>query len=490
MTTSQFWSLLGDLSDVPGDYIADVAWTKRTLERWSMDPAFRAAFEADPVRALADMGSPLAPGQVRPFIQAMEAGEDHTADAGVPLSVLRYRHYMQEKIEHRREMREAIEPHNRRLAVWRRRQINRCRGELGSAASDAVIHAPCAFELSKGCTVGCWFCGVAAPKFDHTWPYTPQNAELWRGTLGVLREVQGPGVKYGFCYWATDPLDNPDYEHFMTDFHQVLGRCPQTTTALGHKDIDRTRQLLRLSQRLGSQVDRFSIISLGWLNTIHENFAPEELLRVECIPQNREAVRVTLKANAGRARKFAAKRKDELVPADHGSTIACVSGFLFNMVDQSVRLITPCASNERWPLGYWVLDQGTFASSAELRELLNHMIATKLRAALRVDDTVRLRPDVTVTVEQGEVQAMCQAGTGVIIRRQPDADDLAAMLAAGSHTAEEIALSREQRKRASLAETFALLDHLFAEGLLDEEPPSPREPAVIAGPGLGRREDR
>ena len=129
-------------------------------------------------------------------------------------------------------------------------------------------------------------------------------------------------------------------------------------------------------------MDRFSIVSLGWLNTIHDNFTAEELLKVECIPQNREATATRqFKANAGRARKFAAKRRDELVPADQGSTIACVSGFLFNMVDRSVQLITPCAATERWPLGYWVLDQGTFATPRELRELLQTMIDKKLRAA-------------------------------------------------------------------------------------------------------------
>ncbi len=91
--------------------------------------------------------------------------------------------------------------------------------------------------------------------------------------------------------WATDPLDNPDYERFLADFHDVLGRCPQTTTAQPHKDTERTRELLRLSHSLGSPVDRFSIISLNVLNRVHVAFSPGELLRVDCIPQNREAIR-------------------------------------------------------------------------------------------------------------------------------------------------------------------------------------------------------
>ena len=43
-----------------------------------------------------------------------------------------------------------------------------------------------------------------------------------------------------------------------------------------------------------------------------------------------------------------------------GGTIACVSGFLFNMVERNVRLISPCNASERWPLGYRIYDEGTF----------------------------------------------------------------------------------------------------------------------------------
>ena len=75
---------------------------------------------------------------------------------------------------------------------------------------------------------------------------------------------------------------------------------------------------------------------------MHEGFTPEELLRVECVPQNKESAEGGLirKSNAGRARKFAKKRSGELVSEEQSSTIACVSGFLFNMVDRTVKLIS------------------------------------------------------------------------------------------------------------------------------------------------------
>jgi hypothetical protein len=117
--------------------------------------------------------------------------------------------------------------------------------------------------------VGCWFCGVAAPKFDSTLKYTAQNGQLWRECLGVLAEVYGISARSAFLYWATDPLDNPDYEHFLTDFYDVFGVCPQTTTAQGQKDIERTRRVIQLAHSLGSPVDRFSIIALNSLYRVH-----------------------------------------------------------------------------------------------------------------------------------------------------------------------------------------------------------------------------
>jgi radical SAM family RiPP maturation amino acid epimerase len=468
------YSLLGDLSDVPQDYIRDVAHTKRFLERWTADPSYRDEFARDPSGAIASLGLSLSPDQVDPLTGTTDPEPDD-----LPVSVLRYRAYTSEKLASRDEMRKAGESAHPRMAAWRRRQHKRCIGELGASRAEAIVHAPASFELSKGCTVGCWFCGISAPKFDNTWPYTTETAGLWRATLATLRDVIGPCIDQGFLYWATDPLDNPDYERFLTDFHDVLGRCPQTTTAQGQKDIERTRRLLRLSHAMGSSIDRFSIIALNSLNRIHEGFTPEELLRVECIPQNREAADYQRKAYAGRARKFAQKRKAELVEPEDASTIACVSGFLFNMIDRSVQLVTPCSANERWPLGYWVLDRGTFDTPAELRELLETMINSKMRAALRVDDKVLLRRDIAVRVEDGVLYADSR-GLNTRIAGQTDPDDLAAMLADGGHTAGDIALRRENHAGVPLTTTLAILDSLFAEGLIDEEPPAPRP--ASAGP--------
>lgn len=261
-------------------------------------------------------------------------------------------------------------------------------------------------------------------------------------------------------------------------FHDILGQCPQTTTAIGHKDVERTRRLLELARARGSKVDRFSIIAVSALNRVHEAFTAEELLHVECIPQNKGAAKSFRKSNSGRARKFAHKRSDEMVPEESSSTIACVSGFLFNMVDRSVQLITPCDASDRWPLGYWVLDQGTFDTGAELSELVENMIAQNMRTRLRLQDSVRLRPDVKVSVADGELRALSRGQR--LTLAQADLDDLAECLTQGMDSAEDLAVRRERRVGVPLVQTLSWLNSLFDEGLLDEEPEPPaNKPAPV-----------
>lgn len=329
------YSLLSGLDGVPDHYVAAVAETKRVLERWTMDPAFRNAYALDPIAALAGLGVSLIPDQVEPLInpelsrritRALQLGES----AGCPDSVLQYSAFMAEKLAHRAELRQLGTPSDPVLAAWRRRQVLRAERDLGSQRADAIVHAPLAIELSEGCSVGCWFCGVSSSRFKSSWLYA-DNAALWRGCLEAIRDVIGDCASQGFLYWATDPLDNPDYESFVADFHGVLGRCPQTTTAMGGKNIERTRAMLQLSRSLGSPVDRLSILTLSQLDVVHSSFSAEELLQVELVPQNKEAASTHVKSRSGRARTSKQKRAGELVSVDSSSTIACVSGFLISL---------------------------------------------------------------------------------------------------------------------------------------------------------------
>lgn len=467
-------SLLGDLSGVEHDHIRDVARLKRFLERWTMDPAFRDAYVANPEAAIASLGLDLRRDEVHPFVDD-EAARTLTrairegADGDYPLSVRRYRAFYREKRQHRRQIRKDCQPGDRRLALWRARQVQRCIGQLGVQKADALVHAPAAFELARGCSVGCWFCGVAAPRLGDVLHYDEEVGQLWRGTLRVLRDLMGPCVKQGFLYWATDPLDNPDYERFLLDFHAITGRCPQTTTAMGARNIERTRQLLRLSHSLQSTIDRFSVLTLSILKQLHASFTPEEFIRVECIPQNREAADKYRKANAGRARTFETSRGREMMPRETSSTIACVSGFLFNMLDRTVKLITPCNASPRWPLGYWVIAEAQFTSPDDLRDQLDAIVDRCMPTSLHYGDRVAPRPDLIVSCDDRGLNFRSR-WICTTFHNVPHQERLAQLLQDGVHTAGDIALAREREGDVPLTDTFLLLDAIFGKGLLDEEP--------------------
>ena len=114
-----------------------------------------------------------------------------------------------------------------------------------------------------------------------------------------------------------------------------------------------------------------------------------------------EGVEVQRRAGA----RFRAKKASQFVDDQRSSTIACVSGFLFNMVDKRVQLITPCNASDKWPLGYWVLDEGTFETADELRELMSAIIDRSCRMRLERDDVMSLRPMLHATGADGALRS-------------------------------------------------------------------------------------
>ena len=206
-------------------------------------------------------------------------------------------------------------------------------------------------------------------------------------------------VETGFCYWATDPLDNPDYENFIKDYQAVIGALPATNTAMSHKDLPRVRSILELWRHYdGFTANQFSILTIKILDRIHEEFTPEELLWTGLNLLNKQSI--VTKATAGRARDKIKKLaegteeynevKAELSPG----TIACVSGFLFNMVEKTVKLITPCKASDRWPKGYKILEEGRFSSGADLRLLMEGMIENNMTLSIPNSQVVKFRDDL------------------------------------------------------------------------------------------------
>jgi radical SAM family RiPP maturation amino acid epimerase len=493
MTNEQveFLPILDGAVQIPTEYARDVGEIKRALEYWTMDPAFRSEFEQDPENALTTRKIHRSPQEITPFVCPAEARKLHAAEANgtdsdYPLSVRRYRHFLKEKLSARSRMRANIQVSNKDFDTWRKRQINRCIGELGYHKADGIVHSPVSFELTSGCSVGCWFCALSSKKLSDIWEYTEENASFWRDTLHIVKEVVGEGAKYGVCYWATEPFDNPDYEKFITDYTRILGRCPQTTTAASNRDISRLSRFLCLTQELGSDIDRFSILSLKMLRDIHEHFSAENLLKVELIPQNREASGQYRKAYAGRARGLSQdKPQFELVqPEQSPSTIACISGFIINMPLRTVTLITPCPSSTDWPLGHWVLDEGHFEDTAGLYRLLTGMIDTHMSSGLHIDDVISFRPDLAWESSAGETYSISSKFIRLNFSARIFTQRLLELLSQGPRSVYELASILERETGADLCDMFLVLNEYFQKGLLNEDPVYKRQhsPAEVVLP--------
>ena len=151
------------------------------------------------------------------------------------------------------------------------------------------------------------------------------------------------------------------------------------------------------------------------------------------------------------------------------------------MVQRSVRLITPCPANDRWPEGYWVLEQGRFTDPASLGSLIEGMKRRHMRTALRAGDPVRFRPDLRF--EESERGFVLQArGARTSFAGPPRMRELGRALARGAAPAGELAIALEDEHGRPAALTMNALNQVFDAGALDEEPraappPSGGDPA-------------
>ena len=371
--------------------------------------------------------------------------------------------------EHRDALRSDSKPIEPRFAAWRDRQIARSATIFRQAYNLYTPHILFAIELSKGCSVGCWFCGVGAPKLDSQYPHTEANRRLFVDVLSSLKKYAGPlAGGRGFLYWATDPFDNPHFEKFCLDFQAVFGRFPLVTTAQPQRDIKRTRAFLDLAKSRGAKV-RFSMTTLRLLDTVHREFSAEELEKVDIIAINQGSV--LRPAASGRARERYLKKGGEHLDwaAVADTSISCVSGFLINMVDRTVKLITPCPSSERWPLGYYVYDERTFTTGSDLDRVVDEMIATHMPLQAPADDVLRFRSDLTYRGTDDGFVVEGRYGRSAMTEN-PLLRDVGDAIADGRQTPTQIARGFAETYGMDEALPLGWIGQLFDLGLIDEEP--------------------
>lgn len=460
---------LADIEEADKYLIVNASHIKRFFEVLEADPTFKEQLLENSHQAAAKYNLQIDPEELRPLWDKNCDKGDGNADALTSSRIKRFQEFVDRFVPSKVRGELLNAPSEPRFRAWWERQKARVDSMVRSGDTVLARTYPMAFELSKGCSVGCWFCAVSAPRFEDIFAYNPENRELWREVLQLMKNLLGDMAGAGFCYFATDPLDNPDYVKFCLDFHEILSVFPQTTTAQPTKFPSLTRSLLKASEEKGQRHNRFSIVSLKTLRDVYSEFSAEELAFVGLEFQNKEVEANEPKINAGRARERSTQlervssQENDLAYA----SISNVMGFLFNMVDKSVKLISPCIASDRWPEGYRVHAERNFSDAGDLGIILEDIIS-HLAIAITPKQTIRFRSDLKYESIPDGFQVSTKFKT-LKFRNGAFASELGAIIHQSDKTAEEIAVMFDTWNIPQ-AQVFQVLNQLFASGILDDEP--------------------
>ena len=476
MTAGIRWRLP---DSAPADYPA----IKRFVDAWFCDPRFAGHFRDDPASAIEGLGLDLdpselehlvAPGQVElltdPLREGAAPAPGDLAQSWRSYAVERYRAVGRERGER--------SPSCPSLANWRWQQMARLKFELAPSSAGQIRHIPFAIELTKGCSGRCWFCGISAKPLTGVFERTEENIALFRGLLSHLHEVFGHAASSdGILYWATDPIDHPEYEAFVDDFAEIVGLAPSTVTALAGRNPERAASILETLSRYPARSHRFSLVSPKDYRTVVDRFDPDELASVELLPQFRKDL--SLKFSAGRARDRM-PRTDGASSAREG-TIACLSGLLIDMVGRTVRIVTPCPSSDDRPDGIHESTAIPFQDLADGVRVVDELLED-LRISIPADDAVLQRSQGVIFEDATEDNvARIHSPHHAIRVRVPVAGDLLESALPIRGTTETIFDAIDGFGRTDPVETLSFIRLLLDAGVYRRRLPGEGEVAVPLG---------
>lgn len=420
----------------------------------------------------------------------------------MPESFFRYRQFLANKIYARDNIiNKSNVPTNERVKKWRERQIGRCEGALGGV-NEAFVHSLVTYELADGCSVGCDFCGLGAGRLKSVFRYTEENAKLFRDVLKATREVIGDAAGGGMMYFATEPLDNPDYEKFEQDYLNEFGMIPQITTAVADRDIERTRYFVHELYGGHGFIHRFSLRSLEMAKKVLESFSAEELLSVELLPQFKESPSFVPYTVVGKQRENVNENNqpgrngigkissrlsleeydlnDDGIPivsldslkdqiSDPG-TICCIDGFRINFARKQVTVFTPCHMSDEHPNGISEACTLAFADGEEFKEKLLQLIDEYMVVDLPDDEPLKLYDYFRLAYDEklGTVLVSLNGGETMLLDKlpKPYSIPIVKLLLAGNYTKQEIVRIIMQREEVAPEKIFYLLSQLWKKGFI------------------------
>ena len=286
-----------------------------------------------------------------------------------------------------RDLVKASCPSQRGWNSWRERQIERYQREDPSARGAQITHIPFAFELTNGCSGGCSFCGLSADRLSHKGENSGRSKQIFRSLLKQLHQYCGELAQWGVLYWATDPLDYPQYEAYADSFAEELGQWPSTTTALAETQIERIKAILKSGAIERPWAVRCSMRSSSAYQKLVQKLNDNERALLRLLPQYKQSQSV--QAMAGRT--FDPERAKQQLEV--GGTIACMSGFLISLPRREIQLITPCLAEPLNRNGYRVIASDIREDVAELTNSLDGLmkylpcppLSTRTRLTVTID---------------------------------------------------------------------------------------------------------
>ena len=361
--------------------------------------------------------------------------------------------------------------------AWRRRRVGAVRNELG--AFGWSLDHPChAVEMAVGCSVQCSFCAFDAGKLETVFDLSrPENRELVCAVAAGMLGVLGWPATHGMLYWCTEPHDNPHYVRLLEFWQQLTGAMLCTATARAGEDW--VRELVDYYTTGPVPWPRISVLSRGMMRRLHKAFTPLELRDVTLLMQQKDGEALRAKVPGGREKMLQnLVEADDLRKVDFENppagfeppqgSIACISGTLVNMVERTVKLISPCYTTLEHRYGYRVFDETKFDDRPEgFAVALKRLIGRSMVTGVYPEMPVRWRDDLKA-VPQPDGFSLLSPTTRRDFRRGEMHLRTAELIGRGDLTYQQVFDALSGSPGVGPFTAMSLLDSLFQKGYLCE----------------------